>query len=85
MNPLMKIVSISCKESTFLSSKRAFESIGILNNWKLNLHHKHCDRCKEFDVQLDMIIKIAVKENEHLELSEDEKNEIILKISENSL
>jgi len=81
MNPLLKMISISCKDSTFLSSKRAFESIGIFNNFKLEIHHKQCPICKEFDVQLDKIIKTALKENENIELSEDDKKEILSKIS----
>lgn len=57
---------ISCKEATYLTSKKEQGKISIVERMKLSFHFMMCKFCKMFAVQNDIIVHHAKRMEEVL-------------------
>lgn len=55
---MAKRLKISCKESSFLISKKQETALSFIEKVQLNLHLLICDVCKLFKKQTDYIISL---------------------------
>jgi hypothetical protein len=78
-----KILNITCKEATYLISKKEDGDIGLINRLKLKMHLGICSVCKLFENQSWFIKLNAQHSHEHttttLSSEAKEKIELALK------
>ncbi len=75
---LKKIFELSCKQATFLASKKEAGKTSFFENLKLKLHYKICTGCKLFDEQTTLIGKNAKHTHKYTdsEMSAEKKQKI---------
>lgn len=80
-------LNISCKESSFLISKRQETKITIPERIKLFFHLRICNTCKLFKKQTDLILSVLSKEKNtdtvDNKLSEEAKNRMSKNLAAN--
>ncbi len=79
----MKWLSISCKEATYLLSKKEEKKLGFFNRLKLNAHLAICSVCRHFDLQTEFMAKQAPHVHADLTLSQEAKDKIQVTLTEN--
>lgn len=80
---LKHIFVISCRKATELISLRHDNDIGLIANFRLNLHLRICKACTRFSKQLDLLHHAAhhhahkeMEHNDTLHLPEEVRNRI---------
>ncbi len=75
---LKELLEISCKQATFLASKREAGKTSIFENVKLKLHNTICDSCRLFDKQTTLISKNAkhIHNHKHVAMRPERKQAI---------
>ncbi len=79
----MKWMNISCKEATFLLSKKEEKKLGFLNRLKLQAHLAICSVCRLFALQTEFMAKQAPHIHADLTLSQETKDKMQVALTEN--
>ena len=82
MNPLKKIVMISCKQAAMLGAKASFNALSILEKMKLKMHTKVCVTCRDYQKNsefIDQAVEKIIRQNEQQQhtLTQKQRNKII--------
>lgn len=74
----LNIIWLSCKQATFLMSKKEEGKISLKERIQLRLHLSLCDFCTRFKQQTGFFTKKAFHIHEHLDtpMSDQKKEEI---------
>lgn len=74
----LNIIWLSCKQATFLMSKKEEGKISFKERVQLRLHLSICDFCTRFQKQTAFFTKNAPHTHEHVDakLSDEKKTEI---------
>lgn len=76
-------IMITCKESTYLISKKQQDSLSLTEKMQLRFHLMMCKYCRRFANQIDFISKAIVrlrskieKQSTYISLSDEQKMRI---------
>jgi hypothetical protein len=82
MNPLSKLVMISCKQAALLGTKASLDALSILEKIKLRMHTKICVTCRDYQKNskfIDQAVEKIIRQNEHQKhmLTQKQRDKII--------
>jgi hypothetical protein len=82
MNPLSKLVMISCKQAALLGTKASLNALSILEKIKLRMHTKICVTCRDYQKNskfIDQAVEKIIRQNEHQKhmLTQKQRDKII--------
>lgn len=72
----MKWLMISCKQATYLISKKEATKLNLAEKIRLGMHLFMCSICRRFEQQSNFIGRMARKMQVHAELPETSKEKM---------